>query len=33
MDLVEQEDFDIMVENVFAKDRRAISKGMIEVVS
>ena len=31
IDLVEQRDFDIMVEVVFASDRAAVPKGMIEV--
>lgn len=31
LDLVEQRDFDIMVEVVFASDRSAVPKGMIEV--
>lgn len=31
IDLVEQRDFDIMVEVIFASDRSAVPKGMIEV--
>jgi hypothetical protein len=31
IDLVEQQDFDIMVQVVFASDRKSVPKGMIEV--
>lgn len=31
IDLVEQQDFEIMVEVIFASDRSAVPKGMIEV--
>ena len=32
IDLVRQDGWDELVERVFAKDRRRISKGMIEVI-
>lgn len=31
IDLVQQQDFDIMVQTVFASDRKLVPKGMIEV--
>jgi hypothetical protein len=32
IDLVEQKDFDIMVEVFFASDRKSVPKGMVEVI-
>ncbi len=33
MDLVEREDFDFLVERLFATDRLQVPKGMIEIMS